>query len=67
MLDEYRTIEIIMERPTDRPGWRWCICVPESHWVEIDSGYGIDQEDAWQKAVRAKNYIQKYGLASDRK
>ena len=24
----------------------------------VFSGYGIDQEDAWQKACRAKKYIQ---------
>ena len=58
MLEAFRQVEIIMEKRDNR--WYWNICLPGL--ISIAEGYGNDQEDCWQKAVRAKSYIQKYGI-----
>lgn len=32
----------------------------------IAFGYGVDYEDAWHQALRAKHYINNYGLPDDK-
>ena len=66
MLDEYRLIEIILMKYPNHPH-RYIYSIHHTEHVNpIATGYGHDQEDAWQKAVKARNYIQKYGIDSYR-
>lgn len=61
----YPTAEIIIYRPSAINNYEWCwsVYLPDKQGQpELTHGYGRDYEDAWQKASRARDYIQKHGV-----
>ena len=47
-------------------GWEWIVYVPAADPIIMLQGYDKDYEECWQKAVRAKDFLQKHGLEGDR-
>lgn len=56
--------EILVTRlPT---GCYWTVYVPNTDPIIMLQGYDKDYEECWQKAVRARDFLQKHGLEGDR-